>query len=155
MDEVVRDPDAVWRLRACPAETSRSVRFCQAFFAGGKGETREPLAGALLTEGAPAVEVAGRMLVLGREDDRTVEGITSGPLRGIAAVGFAPSVGVRLLAAGERPVEGETSEFGAAFLDADLPPETGFRLEFGLRASEATTDELRSSKGRPSTVRPD
>ena len=131
VDEAPQAAGSAWRLRTCPAEGSRSVRFCQVFFAGGTGETREPVAGALLTEGAPAVDVAGRMLVLGREEDRTVEGITSGPLRGIAAVGFAPSVGVRLEVAGERPVEGETSEFGAAYLDADLPPETGFQLEFG------------------------
>ncbi|MHC5057401.1 MAG: hypothetical protein ACYTKD_22230, partial [Planctomycetota bacterium] len=130
---------SAWRVRIAPSTPGRDVRFLQVFVvpmqgatgsAGeGEGAAAEADARAVLLEGAWGAEAAGRLVLLCDETTRRVEGVTSGAVRGVAAVGLAPGARVTLEVAGAGRTDCVATDFGAAWLDTAIPRETGFVME--------------------------
>lgn len=89
---------------------------------------REPLCVRLPSEGAVAVDVAGRVLVVGDPHLPRVECVTDREVDGVAVVGMMPKAVARLEVAGEEPVESETSGAGSVYFDCRIPAGTGVAL---------------------------
>ena len=115
-----------FRLRIAPGESRQAVRFCQAFFVSPSDAPDEAACGELAAEGAVVLDIAGTALVLGVRDAARVECVSSGGLRGVAAIGLLPAAKLMLEVAGEPPVETATTDLGAAYVDAPIPAATGF-----------------------------
>ncbi len=101
---------------------------------------RDPLCVRLPSEGAVALDVAGRVLVLGGGDAARLECVTSGEVDGVAAVGMKASAKARLDVAGEEPARAATSEAGSVYFDVRVPAGTGLVLTAGGEAGEALSD---------------
>ena len=134
-----------WRALVAAAEAdSKEHQICQVFVAESvdpdnpaegavhpKGRAvpgRDPLCVRLPSEGALAIDVAGRVLVLGGGDAARIECVTSGEVDGVAAVGMKASAMARLEVAGEEPARAGTSGDGSVYFDCRVPAGTGFIL---------------------------
>lgn len=97
---------------------------------------RDPLCVRLPSEGALAIDVAGRVLVLGGGDAARIECVTAGEVDGVAAVGMKASARARLEVAGEEPVRAATSGAGSVYFNCRVPAGTGFVLTAEGEADE-------------------
>jgi hypothetical protein len=133
-------PDAArsaWRVRIAPSTSGRNVRFLQAIDfppGGAEGNAGEDAvesdnARSAFVEGAWGAEAGGRLVLLCDETTRRVEGVTAGAAKGVAAVGLAPGARVTLEVAGAGRTDSVATDFGAAWIDAEVPRETGFVME--------------------------
>jgi len=129
--------ESAWRVRIAPSASARNVRFLQVIdFPPGRTEgsadenaAEGPDARSAFVEGAWGAEAAGRLVLICDEAARRVEGVTSGLVGGVVAVGLAPGARVTLEVAGAGRSDCVATDFGAAWLDTEVPRETGFVME--------------------------